>query len=133
MKDQIDAIKAGLAALDTAISQTQAALAAATRIDDIRALTSRLVDLRSERSRLQTMLNNLEAAGVEVAGMREGLTTAVSAEQLRGAHQKLVAVHEDRTMVKAALGFSGNVLKHATDMRKTLSGGKTSATGRKRK
>ena len=132
MKDQIDAIKAGLAALDTAISQTQAALAAATRIDDIRALTSRLVDLRSERSRLQTMLNNLEAAGVEVAGMQEGVT-AVSAEQLRGAHQKLVAVHEDRTMVKAALGFSGNVLKHATDMRKTLTGAKKSATRRKGK
>src|SRR5438270_4005483 len=120
MKEQIEAIKAGLAALDTAISQTQAALATATNIEDTRALTVRLVDLRSERSRLQTMLNNLEAAGVEVAGMPAAATAAVPKERFRSVHQRLATVHEDRTLVKASMGFSGDVLKDATAMRKLL-------------
>jgi hypothetical protein len=132
MNEQIEAIKAGLAALDTAISQTQAALATATNIEDTRALTSRLVDLRSERSRLQVMLNNLEAADVEVAGM-QAADRPVAPKGLKSAHQKLATVHEDRTLIKAAMGFSGDVLKNSADMRQILSAGMRSANQRKRR
>src|SRR5436309_15793143 len=65
-QDRIDAIKSGLAALDTAIGQTEAALRLAATPDDVRSLTSTLVGLRSERSRLQAQLDALEAANVIV-------------------------------------------------------------------
>ena len=133
MKEQIEAIKAGLAALDTAISQTQAALAAATNLEDTRALTSRLVDLRSERSRLQIMLNNLEAADVGAVSMEAAETAAVSKERLRGVHQRLATVHEDRTFIKVRLRFSGDVIKHATALRQMLTAGTKSTARRKRR
>lgn len=61
---QITAIKNALAAIDTSIAQTEAALRTASNPDDIRSLTSTLVDLRSERSRLQAQLDNLESAQI---------------------------------------------------------------------
>lgn len=72
--DRINEIKDGLAALNDAIAQTEAALRAATTPDDTRSLSSRLVDLRSERSRLETELNNLEAAGIEIREIGAGET-----------------------------------------------------------
>jgi pyruvate/oxaloacetate carboxyltransferase len=123
--DQIAAIKAGLAALDTAISQTQFALSQATTPEDTRSLTSTLVDLRSERSRLQTQLDNLEAADVQVGG--PGLDMAASAAALTISKKNLKAVHkqldgamDDRSMVSATLGFSKNVLTNAKKLRTML-------------
>ncbi len=121
--DQIQAIKAGLAALDTAISQTESALRAATTPDDTRSLTSTLVDLRSERSRLQTQLDNLEAADVEV-GMAAAASPkrTVSKQALKAVHKQLHGALEDRSMVSATLGFSKGVLRDAKKLRGMLTG-----------
>ena len=126
--DQIKAIKAGLAALDTAISQTEAALRAATTPDDTRSLTSTLVDLRSERSRLQTQLDNLEAANVQVLGLQDETAAeavparAVSKQDLKAVHTQLEAAIEDRSMVAATIGFSQGVLSDAKKLRTMLAG-----------
>jgi predicted nucleic acid-binding Zn-ribbon protein len=63
---QIAAIKTALAAIDSEISKAESDLTTATDPDDVRSLSSTLADLRSERSRLQAQLDNLEAADVEV-------------------------------------------------------------------
>lgn len=68
MDEKIQQLQDGLAALAVAITDTQNALTAATTGDETRAQTSKLADLTSEQSRLQTELDNLLAAGEEVRG-----------------------------------------------------------------
>jgi hypothetical protein len=109
-QEQIDAIRAGLAALDTAIGQTDSALRMASDPDDIRSLTSTLVDLRSERSRLQAQLDNLEAASIEV----EALAAAGAVRSLqRGLRNSLT----DRSVVAATLAFAKTVHGQAKELR----------------
>src|SRR4051794_27135941 len=94
--EQIAAIKSGLAALDMAIVQAEGAIRLAATADDIRSLTSTLVGLRSERSRLQAQLDNLEAASVEVQ-------LAMPATALTKVHASLDAALVDRSIVTATL------------------------------
>ncbi len=63
---QISAIKAGLAVIDTAIAQAEGALPTADP-DRAASLTATLVELRAERTRLQFELINAESAGVTAA------------------------------------------------------------------
>jgi hypothetical protein len=109
-QEQVDAIKAGLAALDSAIAQTDAALRTASNPDDVRSLTSTLVDLRSERSRLQTQLDNLEAALVEVA-------PPARANAIAPLQERLTASLTDRTVVAATLTLAKSVHEQARELR----------------
>lgn len=68
MDERIKELQSELAQLDAAIAETQAALTAATTGDETRAQTSRLADLTSQRSGVQTQLDNLRPAGTEVRG-----------------------------------------------------------------
>lgn len=110
---QIAAIRAALAAIDTAIAQTEAALRRASTPDDILGLTSALVDLRAERARLQFQLANLEAASVEVQPL--GATT--KAAEITKLEKKLTAAVTDRAVVVAALKFATDVTKDAKTVR----------------
>jgi hypothetical protein len=114
-QEQIDAIKIGLAALDSAIAQASAAMSSASTPDDIRSLSSTLVDLRSERSRLQAQLNNLEAAGAAVGA--PGPVTAVAPLKA-----KLNAMLTDRATVKAALTLGKTVHGIAKQLRAAIGG-----------
>ena len=109
-QQQIDAIKIGLAALDTAIAQTEAALRTSTIPDDTRSLTSTLVDLRSERSRLQAQLDNLEAANVEVQA-------PARAAAIAPLQKSLDAALVNRSVVKATLAFAKSVHGQAKQLR----------------
>ena len=109
-QDRIDAIKSGLAALDTAIGQTEAALRVAATPDDVRSLTSTLVGLRSERSRLQAQLDALEAANVIV----EAPGPAAQVADLR---ESLDAALTDRSVVVATLKFAQRVHQDAKTLR----------------
>ncbi|HXJ37903.1 MAG TPA: hypothetical protein VNH18_01420, partial [Bryobacteraceae bacterium] len=101
--------------------------------EDTRGLTSTLVDLRSERSRLQTQLDNLEAAGVEVRGMGVVMAAAapprrpVSKQDLKAVHRELHGALEDRSMVAATLEFSQSVLTGAKRLRMILAGDETAS------
>lgn len=112
-EQQIAAIRAALAAIDTAIAQTEAALTRASTQDDILSLTSALVDLRAERARLQFQLANLEAAVVEV----QPLGAAASPAEMTKLEKKLTAAVTDRTVVVAALKFATDVTKDAKTVR----------------
>jgi hypothetical protein len=113
--DQIAAIKSALAAIDSAISQSEAALRTASNPDDIRSLTSNLVDLRSERSRLQSQLDNLEASSTEVQAIG-------GSNQMKALGKQLDAAITDRSVVRATLKFSGAVKAQAKRLR-ILGGG----------
>jgi hypothetical protein len=110
-QERIDAIKTGLAALDTAIAQTESALRAASNPDDIRSLTATLVGLRSERSRLQAQLDELEASAVDVAA--PGATAAAISASL----ESLDAAITDRSVVKATIEFANRVHDDAKTLR----------------
>lgn len=110
IRQQIEAIKTGLAALDSAIAQTEAALRTASNPDDLRSLTSALVDLRSERTRLQAQLDNLEAASVEVQ-------TSALATTVTPLHKSLEAALLDRSVVSATLAFAQSVHDQAKRLR----------------
>lgn len=112
-QEQIAAIKTALAALDTAIAQTEAALRTASDPDDIRSLNARLVDLRSERSRLQAQLDELEAAGTEVPAPTEAIAPLKEA---------LARTMDDRRIAKATLAASKTVHGHAKKLRQALGG-----------
>jgi predicted nucleic acid-binding Zn-ribbon protein len=112
-QEQIVAIKAALAALNSAIAQTEAALRTAANPDDVRSLNARLVDLRSERSRLQDQLDNLEAAGVKVQA--PGFAIA----PMKNALDKSL---EDRSVVRATLAFGKAVHGHAKKLRRAIGG-----------
>lgn len=122
---QIAAIKIGLAAIDSAIVQTEAALRTASNPDDIRSLTSTLVDLRSERSRLQAQLDDLEAAIVEVQPVA-GAPAALASRAAKGSatkadlkvlHKQLDAAITDRSVVDATLKFATGVKERAKRLR----------------
>lgn len=125
---QIAAIKTGLAAIDSAIVQTESSLRSASTPEDIRSLTSTLVDLRSERSRLQAQLDNLEAAQVVVPplGARQPGTSAssrtgsASKSQLASLHRELGDSITDRSVVNATLKSARSVLKSAKRLRTIL-------------
>jgi len=65
MDQQIATLRNALTAIASSIAQTEADLRTASSADDIRSLTSSLVDLRAERSRLQAQLDDLESAQVD--------------------------------------------------------------------
>jgi hypothetical protein len=123
---QIAAIKSGLAAVDAAIAQTESALRAASNFDDIRSLTSALVDLRSERARLQAQLDNLEAAQVEVlapdAAPPAKMTRVMAAKQkkMMALHQELADTLADRTVVDATLKLAAGVHDRAKTLRELI-------------
>jgi septal ring factor EnvC (AmiA/AmiB activator) len=123
---QIATIKTALAAIDTSIAQTESALRSASTPDDIRSLTSTLVDLRSERSRLQAQLDNLEAAEVAVssagAGPRSSASdpppaTPVSKSQLASLSKQLGESIVSRSIVNATLKSARSVVKNARRLR----------------
>jgi hypothetical protein len=125
-EQQIAAIKTALAAIDSSISQTQSALTSASNPDDIRGLTSTLVDLRSERSRLQAQLDNLEAAGVTVPPVpAEALAVrtatprkaSLSKSDLDLLHKHLGDAITDRSVVNATLKSARAVVKNAKRLR----------------
>jgi predicted nucleic acid-binding Zn-ribbon protein len=126
---QIAAIKTGLAAIDSSIAQTESALRSASTPEDIRSLTSTLVDLRSERSRLQAQLDNLEAGQVVVPPLGTGQQRATSASprtgsvnksQLASLHRELGDSITDRSVVNATLKSAQSVLKSAKRLRTIL-------------
>jgi hypothetical protein len=128
-EQQIGAIKTGLAAIDSAIVQTESALRSASTPDDIRSLTSTLVDLRSERSRLQAQLDNLEAGQVVVrplgtgqpsAALASSRTSSVNKSQLASLHRELGDSITDRSVVNATLKSARSVLKSAKRLRTIL-------------
>ncbi len=123
---QIAAIKNALAAIDTSIAQTEAALRSASNPDDIRSLSSTLVDLRSERSRLQAQLDNLESAQVitpaisaEALAVSSGTPRSVSAAKsdLKLLHKQLGNAITDRSVVNATLKVARGVVKNAKRLR----------------
>jgi hypothetical protein len=123
---QIATIKNALAAIDTSIAQTEAALRTASNPDDIRSLTSALVDLRSERSRLQAQLDNLESA-LSTSSPIAGATLAVPSGTPRAAspaksdlkllHKQLGDAITDRSVVDATLKVATGVVKNAKRLR----------------
>jgi hypothetical protein len=121
---QIAAIKTGLAAIDSSIAQTESALRSASTPGDIRSLTSTLVDLRSERSRLQAQLDNLEAGQVVMPplGATSALprTGSVNKSQLASLHRELGDSITDRSVVNATLKSAQAVLKSAKRLRTIL-------------
>jgi len=126
---QIAAIKTGLAAIDSAIAQTESALRSASTPEDLRSLTSTLVDLRSERSRLQAQLDTLEASQVVVPALGAGQPGATSASsrtgsvnksQLASLHRELGDSITDRSVVNATLKSAQSVLKSAKRLRTIL-------------
>jgi len=128
-EQQIAAIKTGLAAIDSAIVQTESALRSASTPDDIRSLTSSLVDLRSERSRLQAQLDNLEAGQVVVsplgarqpgAALASSRASSVNKSQLASLHRELGDSITDRSVVNATLKSARSVLKSAKRLRTIL-------------
>ena len=136
---QIAAIKAGLAALDSAIAQTEAALRTASTPDDIRSLTSTLVDLRSERSRLQAQLDNLEASSVEVQPLGIGASapkiatkSAASKQEVKALHKQLTGAVTDRSVVDATLKFATGVKHAARRLRSIGESGPNTALAKKR-
>jgi len=136
-EQQIAAVKAALAAIESAIAQTEGALRSAATHDDVLALTSALVDLRAERVRLQFQLANLEAAAVVVqpladaapAGaarsmaprsVRRGAARSRSAardRKLKTLEKQLTTAVTDRTVVVATLNFATDVTKMAKTLR----------------
>jgi hypothetical protein len=112
IEEQIAAIRAALAAIETAIAQTEAALRMAATPDDVMGLTAALVDLRSERTRLQFQLANLEAAAVVAAPVRSAPSATVQALE-----KKLNAAVIDRSVVQATLAHAIGVAKLAKNVR----------------
>jgi hypothetical protein len=136
---QIAAIKAGLAALDSAIAQAEAALRTASTPDDIRSLTSTLVDLRSERSRLQAQLDNLEASSVEVQALginasapKVAAKSAVSKQEMKALHKQLSGAVTDRSVVDATLKFATGVKQAARRLRSIGESAPNAALAKKR-
>jgi hypothetical protein len=125
---EIAAIKSGLAAVEVAIAQTESVLRAASNVDDIRSLTSALVDLRSERARLQAQLDNLEAAQVEAFGPDVApparITRAIAARQkkMNALQQELAGTLADRSVVEATLKLAAVVLERAKTLRELIDG-----------
>jgi type II secretory pathway component PulJ len=112
VEEQIAAIRAALAAIETAIAQAEAALRMAATPDDVMGLTAVLVDLRSERARLQFQLANLEAAAVGVAPLAAAKSATTQALEMR-----LNAAVIDRSVVQATLAHATGVAKLAKNVR----------------
>ena len=123
---EIAAIKSGLAAVDAAVAQTESALRSASNVDDIRSLTSALVDLRSERARLQAQLDNLEAAQIEVLDHDVAPTAkkkreiAARQKNMKALHQELAETLADRTVVDATLKLAAGVHVRAKSLRELI-------------
>jgi hypothetical protein len=131
MDQQIAALRAALAAVESSIVNTQSALNNATIPQDIAALRSILIDLKAERARLQFQLVNLEAAAVEVAPLgvpptaraltRRGAAStrkpAPRRAAMRAVEKELMAAVADRTVAQAALALAQRVLASARKLR----------------
>jgi hypothetical protein len=124
LQQQIAAIKSALGALDVAVAHAESALRGASDIDDIRSLTSALVDLRSERARLQAQLDNLEAAKVEALGPDKAPAPKPDDprdKKVETLQKQLEGTLEDRTVVNATLKLAAGVHKRAKTLRKLVS------------
>jgi hypothetical protein len=110
--EQIAAIRAALAAIETAIAQTEAALRMAATPDDVMGLTAALVDLRAERARLQFQLANLDAAAVTVAPLG-----AAPSAKVQTLEKQLNAAVIDRSVVEATLKHATGVVRLAKNVR----------------
>lgn len=136
-EQQIAVVKAALAAIESAIAQTEGALRSAATHDDVLALTSALVDLRAERVRLQFQLANLEAAAVVVQPLADAAPAAARSmaprsvkrtaarsraaaardRKLETLEKQLTTAVTDRTVVVATLNFATDVMKMAKTLR----------------
>jgi hypothetical protein len=126
--EEIAATKAALVAIDTAIAQAEDSLRTADP-DRTASLTSMLVDLRAERTRLQFALINADSAAAVVApvaavmampvGMAGGAArktarkpaprSAASKAALKSLHTRLKAAAADQKVADAALAFGKQV------------------------
>ncbi len=137
-----DQIQQQLAAIESSISSVTAALQQASNVNDVASLNNQLVRLKSERTRLQLMMINLESAAAPAAapavamaaGAAPGTAMALAPHQPRvklNAEQKksvkqiskaLQASISDRRLVQAALDHSNDVLKNVHRLNMVLSG-----------
>ena len=120
IEQQIAAIKAAIAALDSAIVQTEAALLTAPA-GDKPSLRAGLVDLRAKRTALQFQLDHLEAAAVVVPplaaarsiGAARGVGRTTSGRTTASAASLRVASAAERVLTKklnlATLKFAADV------------------------
>jgi hypothetical protein len=109
-QEQIDAIKAGLAAIETAIARAQAALSEATTVDEVARLNNLIVNLKAKRTELQLQLLNLQSAAVAVAAPRAAQPRAFTAkESIQGR-----ALTRGLNQAAANQKFVAAALKHAT-------------------
>lgn len=100
MDQQIATVRAALEAVESAITQTEAALATAGA-QDMPALRSVLVDLKAERAKLQFQLASLEAAAVEVQPLGGPARVGLRAPTGAADAAPLVATARQRTEMKA--------------------------------
>jgi hypothetical protein len=128
MDQQIAAVKAALAAIESAIAQTEGALHTASTPQDVFALTAALVDLRAERARLQLQLANLEAAAVVVEPLGGAAAIGAPARASRGIapgrkaqmktlEKQLTTAVTDRSVAVATLAFATDVIDKARSVR----------------
>jgi chromosome segregation ATPase len=121
-QQQIEQLKTALAAIDNAISQTQAALASSsTTADDVRSLRATLIDLQTQRSQVQTDLINLQASDTEVEPLAAAPPAAAVAET-EGLHKQLDASITDRTAVAATIQHAATVRDNASRLRAVIAG-----------
>ena len=114
-QQRIDAIRKALAAVESAIIQTEGALKMASTSSDVLRLTSQLADLKAQRQSLQFQLANLEAADGEIAPISEE-----SAAKLQALSAEMDNAILDRTVVSATIDFTNALLAKVSDLRKTM-------------
>lgn len=117
VQEQIDHVKAALAAVNSAIAQTQAALLNASTVEDMQALQNTLIDLQAERSQLETNLIDLQAAQTEVEPLNSASMQASSAAPLNLSQRQITEVHKLRDSLKTSVvarGVTEATLTHAT-------------------
>ncbi len=139
LQEQIDHVKAALTAVNSAISQTQAALQNASTIDDMQALQNTLVDLQAQRSQLETTLINLQAAQTQVEPISRQTTNASAIGTLNLNEERLSEIGNlkssltasvvDRTVTKAILTHAGKVGKDAARLHSILKSGPVASPG----
>jgi septal ring factor EnvC (AmiA/AmiB activator) len=122
-QEQIANLKTTIAAVDSAIADTQAALQSpSTTADDIRALRATLIDLQAQRSGLMADLINLQASTTEVEAMP---LTAAQAAEADSLHGDLHAAVADRSIVAATIARASAVGDKANKMRSLVMGAGT--------
>lgn len=112
-KERIAALGKALAAVESAIIQTENALKVAFTIEDVLSLTSQLADLKAQRQSIQFQLANLEAAESEVTAISpEGVAKL---KELSGEMDKAIL---NRAAVAATIDFANALLVKIAELRK---------------